>query len=474
MEDKIALQAKLKHPIFKEISRIADEKGIEAYVIGGYVRDLILGRPSKDIDIVVLGSGIDLAQEAAKQLGNLNVSVFKTFGTAMFRYKGVEIEFVGARKESYNFNSRKPTVEEGTIEDDQRRRDFTINAMAIALNGNRYGELVDPFGGMAHLEERTIKTPLDPGITFSDDPLRMMRAIRFATQLDFNIEAETLEALSAYATRLPIISMERIMDEFNKIMLAPKPSKGIILLEKTGLLEIFFPELTAMKGVDAKEGIRHKDNFYHTLQVLDNLATVSNDLWLRWSALLHDIGKPVTKRYVSGMGWTFHGHNHVGERMVGRIFNRLKLPQNEKMKYVKKMVNLHMRPIVLAEDVVTDSAVRRMLFECGDDIDDLMTLAEADITSKNEEKVKRYLSNFQLVREKLKEVEEKDSIRNFQPPVTGEEIMEVFGIEPCRAIGDLKCAIKEAILEGEIGNNHDEAFAYMIKVAAQQGLTPKQ
>lgn len=470
MSEHIECKAKLKHPIFNEISKIADEMGIEAYVIGGYVRDLILERPSKDIDIVVLGSGIELAQAAAKRLGNLNISVFKTFGTAMFRYKGVEIEFVGARKESYNFDSRKPVVEEGTLEDDQQRRDFTINALAIALNSARYGELIDPFGGLAHLEQHLIKTPLEPGITFSDDPLRMMRAIRFASQLNFEIEAETLAAISTYAPRLSIVSTERIMDEFNKIMMSLKPSKGLSLLEKTGLLQLFFPELIAMKGVDSVEGIRHKDNFYHTLKVLDNLAEKSNDLWLRWAALLHDIGKPVTKRYVSGMGWTFYGHNHVGERIVGRLFNRLKLPQNEKMKYVKKMVNLHMRPIVLAEDGVSDSAVRRMLFEAGDDIDDLMTLAEADITSKNEEKVQRYLNNFRLVREKLKEVEEKDSVRNFQPPISGEEIITTFGLPPCRMIGDIKNAIKEAILEGEIGNNYDEAHAFMLKTGKALGL----
>lgn len=468
------MQLPLKHPIFQILSDIAAEKEIEAYVIGGYVRDLLLHRPSKDIDIVVHGSGIELAEAAAKRLGNLTVSVFKNFGTAMFRYKGMEIEFVGARKESYRSDSRKPVVEEGTIEDDQKRRDFTINALAISLNPADYGTLIDPFDGLQHLEDRLIKTPLEPGITFSDDPLRMMRAIRFASQLNFRIEAETFQAIAGYKDRLPIVSTERIMDEFNKIMLSPEPSKGILLLDKAGLLEIFFPELTALKGVESVNGIKHKDNFYHTLTVLDTLSLYSNDLWLRWAALLHDIAKPVTKKFVQGQGWTFYGHNHVGERMVAKIFNRLKLPQNEKMKYVQKLVNLHMRPIVLAEEIVTDSAIRRLLFDAGDDIDDLMTLAEADITSKNEEKVKRFLSNFQLVRKKLKEVEEKDSIRNFQPPISGEEIIETFNLPPCRAIGDIKNAIKEAILDGVIGNNPEEARAYMFKAAQELGISPAE
>lgn len=459
------MQLPLEHPVFKTLSEIAEEEGVEAYVIGGYVRDLLLHRPSKDIDVVVHGSGIALAEKAAERLGGLHVSVFKNFGTAMFRYKGMEVEFVGARRESYRADSRKPIVEEGSIDDDQKRRDFTINALAISLNRADYGELIDPFGGVEHLEQRIIRTPLEPGITFSDDPLRMMRAVRFASQLNFRIEENTLRALSECAFRLPIISMERIMDEFNKIMLSPEPSKGISLLEETGLLKQFFPELVALKGVEHVNGVGHKDNFYHTLAVVDGVALYSEDLWLRWAALLHDIGKPVTKKFSPAQGWTFYGHNHTGERMVPKIFARLKLPQNEKMKYVQKLVNLHMRPIVLSEEIVTDSAVRRLLFDARDDIDDLMTLAEADITSKNEEKVKRFLENFKIVRRKLKEVEEKDSIRNFQPPISGEEIIATFNLPPCRAIGDIKNAIKEAILDGVIGNNYEEAREYMFRVA---------
>ncbi len=460
----------LKHPIFKTVSDIAGREGLEVYVIGGYVRDLILHRPSKDIDIVVLGDGVALAEAVAKCLGHIQVSVFKNFGTAMFRYQGVEIEFVGARKESYRSDSRKPLVEQGTIDDDQKRRDFTINALAISLNKKDYGTLIDPFDGLRHLEERLIKTPLEPGITFSDDPLRMMRAIRFASQLNFKIESRTFQAIAAHRERLSIVSAERVIDEFNKIMLSPEPSRGILLLDESGLLEQFFPELTALKGVESVNGVEHKDNFYHTLAVLDALSLCSNDLWLRWAALLHDIAKPLTKKYIQGQGWTFYGHNHVGERMVAKIFNRLKLPQNEKMKQVQKLVNLHMRPIVLSEEVVTDSAVRRLLFDAGDDIDALMTLAEADITSKNEVKVKRFLANFQLVRQKLKEVEEKDSIRNFQPPISGEEIMATFNLPPCHTVGEIKTAIKEAILDGIIGNNYGEARVYMFKIAGKLGV----
>lgn len=463
----------LQHPIFSIISAIADQLNQETYVIGGYVRDLILNRPSPDIDVVTIGNGIHLAEKVAKKLGpSIQVSVFKTFGTAMLKYQSLDVEFVGARKESYNEDSRKPTVEDGTLEEDQNRRDFTINALAICLNGDRFGELIDPFGGIQDIKDKIIRTPLEPGITFSDDPLRMMRAIRFATQLGFIIEEKTLEAIALNKKRIHIISRERIAEEVNKIILSSKPSVGFRLLDKTGLLEIIFPELHRMKGREEVNGIGHKDNFYHTLEVLDRIAPHTSNLWLRWSALLHDIAKPATKKFVPQFGWTFYSHNFIGSKMVPIIFKRMKLPMNEKMKYVQKIVELHMRPIVLSEEEVTDSAVRRLLFEAGDDIDDLMTLCEADITSKNPEKVKKYYGNFQLVRQKLKDLEARDHIRNFQPPVSGETIMEVFGLSPCREVGLIKTAIKDAILDGIIPNEHDPAYRFMLEKGKELGLTP--
>lgn len=463
----------LDKKIFHLISEAADDLGLECYVVGGYVRDLFLERPSKDIDVVVVGSGIVLAEALGRKLGKgAHVSVFHNFGTAQVKYHGMEVEFVGARKESYSHDSRKPIVEDGTLEDDQNRRDFTINALAVCLNKARFGELVDPFDGVLDMENRLIATPLDPDITFSDDPLRMMRCVRFATQLNFFIEEETFEALGRNRERIKIISRERIADELNKIIMTPTPSKGLVDLMRCGLLPLIFPELAALEGVDTVQGRSHKDNFYHTLQVLDNICKVSDNLWLRWAALLHDIGKPRTKRFDPGVGWTFKNHNFIGEKMVPEIFRKMKLPMNEKMKYVQKLVGLHMRPIVIADEEVTDSAVRRLLFEAGDDIDDLMTLCEADITSRNVQRKQRFLDNFKLVRQKLVDLEERDRIRNFQPPVSGEEIMRVFGLSPCREVGILKSAIKDAILDGLVPNEHDAAYGFMMKKAAELGLVP--
>ncbi len=464
----------LSHPVFKIISEAATELGYDTYAVGGYVRDQLLGRPCKDIDFVCVGSGIDLAKRTAEKISpDLTVNYFKNFGTAQFRWGDLDLEFVGARKESYDRNSRKPIVENGTLEDDQNRRDFTINALAVSLNKDSFGQLVDPFNGVQHLEEKIIRTPLDPDITFSDDPLRMMRAIRFATQLNFTILPETFSAIKRNRDRINIISQERITDELNKIILAKTPSTGFILLEQCGLLEIIFPEFQKLKGVENYEGKGHKDNFYHTLQVLDNITKTTNDLWLRWAAVLHDIAKPPTKKFVEGIGWTFHGHEVLGSKWVPKIFTRMKLPLGNEMKFVRKMVFLHLRPIALTKEEITDSALRRLLFEAGDDIESLLMLCEADITSKNREKVKRYLTKFEIVREKLKEVEEKDHIRNFQPPVGGELIMETFGIGPSREIGIIKEELKEAILEGKIRNDYNEAFNMMLELGEKLGLKRK-
>lgn len=463
----------LNKQIFHWIGDAADELGWECYVVGGYVRDLFLERPSKDIDVVVVGSGIRLAETLGRKLGKgAHVSVFRNFGTAQLKYRGMEVEFVGARRESYSHDSRKPIVEDGTLEDDQNRRDFTINALAVCLNRERFGELVDPFDGVLDMEDRLICTPCDPDVTFSDDPLRMMRCIRFAAQLNFYIEDETFQALERNRERIRIISRERISDELNKIMMTDTPSKGFVELARCGLLPIIFPELSALEGVETVNGKAHKDNFYHTLEVLDNVSRQSDNLWLRWAALLHDIGKPRSKRFEPQTGWTFHNHNFIGEKMVPEIFRRMKLPMNEKMKYVQKLVGLHMRPIVIADEEVTDSAVRRLLFEAGDDIGDLMLLCEADITSKNALRKQRFLDNFKLVRCKLVDLEERDRIRNFQPPVRGEEIMAVLGLEPCREVGTLKTLIKDAVLDGVVPNEHDAAYRFMLEKAAEMGLYP--
>ncbi len=455
--------------VFRRIQRIVDDKGLQAFVIGGFVRDYYLRRPSNDIDVVVIGSGIEVAEALGREL-RTKVSIFKTFGTAMLRCDGWEIEFVGARKESYSRDSRKPVVEAGTIEDDQRRRDFTINALAWSLNDATFGELVDPFDGMGDMESLIIRTPCDPDVTFDDDPLRMLRAVRFASQLGFDIYPDTFDAIQRNAHRIEIVSKERIITEINKIVLSPRPSIGFELLEMTGLLKLVFPELDALKGVERRGSHAHKDNFRHTLQVLDNVAQRSKDLWLRWAALLHDIAKPATKAYDPKIGWTFHGHEVLGSKMVPSIFRTMKLPLNDRMKFVQKMVFLHLRPIVLSEDLVTDSAVRRLLFEAGDDVESLMMLCEADITSGIESKVKRYLQNFELVRRKMADIEEKDRVRNFQPPISGELIMSTYGIPPCREIGDIKAIIKDAILDGQIPNEYNAAYALMEQLAEERGL----
>lgn len=471
MDCSVALD---KFPVFKQIGTISDRLNLSTYVVGGFVRDFLLNRKVKkfDIDIVTIGSGIKLATEVADHIGiHGKISVFKNFGTAMFRMGKIELEFVGARKESYQKDSRKPMVEDGTLEDDQLRRDFTINAMAIALNQEQYGELIDPFDGLKDLTRKMIRTPRDPMITFSDDPLRMLRAIRFASQLNFDIDPETFEGIISNKHRIEIISQERITDELNKIIRSDRPSYGFQLLFHSGLLEPVFPEMVALQGVEKINGKGHKDNFYHTLQVLDNVAEKSSDLWLRWAALLHDIAKPVTQRFEKNVGWTFHGHEDIGARMVPKIFRKLKLPMNDAMRFVQKLVRLHLRPIALVSEKITDSAIRRLLYEAGNDIDQLMILCKADITSKNPDKVRRYLSNFARVEKKLVEVEEKDKLRNFQPPVTGEDIMRTFGLKPSRTVGDIKNEIREAILEGKIQNDFQEAFDYMLRIAEKLGLT---
>ena len=471
--DRQKIDEHVNLPIMKLVGDVADKLHRECYVVGGYVRDIFLERPSKDMDFVTVGSGIEVAKSVAQRLGHrAHLSVFRTYGTAQVKTRRWELEFVGARRESYRRESRNPIVEDGTLDDDQRRRDFTINAMAICLNADRFGELLDPFDGIGDLERRIIRTPLDPDITFSDDPLRMMRAVRFATQLNFDIYPETFEAIRRNAERIRIITRERIAEELMKIMRTPHPSHGWLLLDQCGLLPLIFPELAALKGVETVNGRGHKDNFMHTLQVLDNVAAASDNVWLRWAALLHDVGKARTKRWDPQLGWTFHNHNFIGEKMVPKIFAKMRLPLNEQMKYVKKLVGLHMRPIALVEDEVTDSAVRRLLFDAGDDIDDLMTLCKADITSKNQIKVQRFRENFDLVKQKLVDIEEKDRVRNFQPPIDGEEIMQTFGLEPSKPVGYIKDTIKDAILDGIITNDYVPAYRLMLDKATELGITP--
>ncbi|MBP3775083.1 MAG: HD domain-containing protein [Bacteroidaceae bacterium] len=467
------IKEKLSGKIFQVLSQVADRLSLPCFLIGGYVRDLFLERPCNDIDVVVQGSGILMAEKMAETLGKrTKLSIFKRFGTAQVKWHGMELEFVGARRESYSPDSRKPAVEDGTLEDDQNRRDFTINALAICLNKDHFGELVDPFEGLLDLQERLIRTPLASAETFSDDPLRMMRCIRFATQLHFDIDEEAAEAIQQEKERIKIISYERISEELNKILLSDTPSRGFIEMERTGLLPIILPEIAALQGREVRNGKGHKDIFYHTLEVLDNVSRKSNNLWLRWAALLHDIGKPRSKSWHPTQGWTFHNHNYLGKKMVPELFRRLKLPMNEKMKYVQKLVDLHMRPISISDEIVTDSAVRRLLFDAGDDIEDLMLLCEADITSKNPQRRSLYMHNFEIVRHKLKDLEERDRIRNFQPPVDGQEIMETFNLTPCRIVGELKACIKEAILDGKIPNEHDAAYDFLVAEAAKMGLSP--
>jgi poly(A) polymerase len=460
--------------VISVLKEISEQKNQSIYVIGGYVRDVLLNRTTKDIDIMIEGSGVDLANEAAKKLAIQKVSVFKNFGTAMFNYNGLDVEFVGARKESYRTDSRKPIVENGSLQDDQNRRDFTINALAINLHPNNYGELIDPFNGLEDLKNKIIRTPLNPDITYSDDPLRMMRAIRFASQLNFTIEEQSLLSITKNKERINIISKERITDELNKIILSPKPSYGFNMLFDTGLLHLIFPEMVALQGVEIRNGMGHKDNFYHTLEVLDNVAKLSDNLWLRWAAILHDIAKPATKRFDPEQGWTFHGHEDKGGRMTAKIFNNLRLPVDHKMKYVQKLVTLHLRPIALTKEEISDSALRRLIFDAGEELEDLMLLCRCDITSKNKEKVKKYLTRFDEVEKKLKDVEERDHIRNFQPPISGEEIIKTFDLKPSKEVGIIKNQIKDAILEGEIANNYQEAFIFMLEKAKELGLTQKK